>query len=158
MPDLNHVNCIRPHFKIYQPWHISAALDTSCLSSSPSTSLSLVSWQQDIPRLVTIVDDVVTYPSLVQARDESGLRSSELSQPTSREHFRNDNLLGNKGQSHWENQVNCNEQMIDKLFTSFYQADWDQLSCASSKCHLSTYHQPYTIGWGTFFNVLFCWH
>ena len=49
--------------------------------------------------------------------------------------------------------------MIDMLFTSFYQADWDQLSCAPSRCHLSTNHQPYTIGWSTvlWFFFAFSW-
>jgi len=44
-----------------------AALDTSCLSSSPSTSLSLVSWQQDVPRLeVTVDSGSVSYHSQKQ--------------------------------------------------------------------------------------------
>ena len=38
----------------------------------------------------------------------------------------------------------------------YYQVDRDQLGCASPKCHLSTYHQPHTLGRGTvlsFFSI-----
>ena len=39
--------------------------------------------------------------------------------------------------------------MMRQINHPFYQVDWDQLGCASPKCHLSTYHQPHTLGWGT---------
>ena len=47
--------------------------------------------------------------SNVQTWGGGGLWIGELPQPTSREHFRNDNILGNQGQSHWKNQVNLNQ-------------------------------------------------
>ena len=52
----------------------------------------------------------------LQTWGDSGLRIGKLSQSKAREHFRNDNLLGNQGQSHRKNQVNLNET-IEKTYS-----------------------------------------
>ena len=80
-------------------------LDTTSLSSSPSTSLDLVSWQQDVPRWGKLCAKLFIR-NLAQAWDEGGLGVCELPQPTAAELVRDDNILRDQGQGDRENQVN----------------------------------------------------